>query len=273
MKPLEPGALGADVSVDRSHTLGGPHRAQLTRGACRWGCQVRGVQAARRAREVGAEKQVRALRAPRSPSPALGGVPCSPREGGSRAGDRGVWWPTPYPSPALTAVLRRPLAGMPPPRQAWGGGAGPGPRPGALFPGSSCAWELSGAGQRLSSPCERAQCYPCVAGGSAERERGVEGGGGDREAVAVSRPWAAGAVMLRDRPGPTRPSPPLPIGTMLGLCASVQPLTRTLGPTLGGLLYHSFGVPVFGHVQFVVNFLVLLVLWRQPMPPKMDKAW
>ncbi|XP_024604706.1 solute carrier family 22 member 18 isoform X1 [Neophocaena asiaeorientalis asiaeorientalis] len=62
-------------------------------------------------------------------------------------------------------------------------------------------------------------------------------------------------------------------GTMLGLCASLQPLTRTLGPTLGGLLYHSFGVPVFGHVQFAVNFLVLLVLWRQPVPPKMDKAW
>ncbi|XP_033717290.1 solute carrier family 22 member 18 isoform X3 [Tursiops truncatus] len=62
-------------------------------------------------------------------------------------------------------------------------------------------------------------------------------------------------------------------GTMLGLCASVQPLTRTLGPTLGGLLYHRFGVPVFGHVQLAVNFLVLLVLWRQPVPPKMDKAW
>nr|XP_030689039.1 solute carrier family 22 member 18 isoform X22 [Globicephala melas] len=62
-------------------------------------------------------------------------------------------------------------------------------------------------------------------------------------------------------------------GTMLGLCASVQPLTRTLGPTLGGLLYHRFGVPVFGHVQLAVNFLMLLVLWRQPVPPKMDKAW
>ncbi|TEA11792.1 hypothetical protein DBR06_SOUSAS6910296 [Sousa chinensis] len=62
-------------------------------------------------------------------------------------------------------------------------------------------------------------------------------------------------------------------GTMLGLCASVQPLTRTLGPTVGGLLYHRFGVPVFGHVQLAVNFLVLLVLWRQPVPPKMDKAW
>nr|XP_010996586.1 solute carrier family 22 member 18 isoform X2 [Camelus dromedarius] len=62
-------------------------------------------------------------------------------------------------------------------------------------------------------------------------------------------------------------------GTMLGLCASVQPLTRTLGPTLGGLLYHSFGVPIFGHVQFAVNFLVLLFLWRQPMPQKKDKVW
>ncbi|OWK17510.1 SLC22A18, partial [Cervus elaphus hippelaphus] len=61
-------------------------------------------------------------------------------------------------------------------------------------------------------------------------------------------------------------------GAMLGLCASVQPLTRTLGPTLGGLLYRSFGVPVFGHVQFAVNLVVLLVLWRQPVPWKMDKA-
>ncbi|XP_054426730.1 solute carrier family 22 member 18 [Pteronotus mesoamericanus] len=61
-------------------------------------------------------------------------------------------------------------------------------------------------------------------------------------------------------------------GTMLGLCAAVQPLTRTLGPTLGGLLYRRFGVPVFGHVQFAVNFLVLLVLWRQPVPQKTDKV-
>ncbi|ELR50030.1 Solute carrier family 22 member 18 [Bos mutus] len=61
-------------------------------------------------------------------------------------------------------------------------------------------------------------------------------------------------------------------GTMLGLCASVQPLTRTLGPTLGGLLYRGFGVPVFGHVQFAVNFIVFLVLWRQPVPRKMGKA-
>uniref|UniRef100_A0A2K6TH81 Solute carrier family 22 member 18 n=1 Tax=Saimiri boliviensis boliviensis TaxID=39432 RepID=A0A2K6TH81_SAIBB len=61
-------------------------------------------------------------------------------------------------------------------------------------------------------------------------------------------------------------------GTMLGLCASVQPLLRTLGPTLGGLLYRSFGVPIFGHVQIVVNTLVLLLLWRKPMPQRKDKV-
>lgn len=61
-------------------------------------------------------------------------------------------------------------------------------------------------------------------------------------------------------------------GTMLGLCASVQPLTRTLGPTMGGLLYRSFGVPVFGHVQFVTNVLVLLMLWKRPLPQKTDRV-
>ncbi|PNJ16364.1 SLC22A18 isoform 7 [Pongo abelii] len=61
-------------------------------------------------------------------------------------------------------------------------------------------------------------------------------------------------------------------GTMLGLCASVQPLLRTLGPTVGGLLYRSFGVPVFGHVQVAINTLVLLVLWRKPMPQRKDKV-
>ncbi|XP_060014215.1 solute carrier family 22 member 18 isoform X11 [Lagenorhynchus albirostris] len=80
---------------------------------------------------------------------------------------------------------------------------------------------------------------------------------------AGGRPGRLPHVLLR---GP-------PDGTMLGLCASVQPLARTLGPTLGGLLHHRFAVPVFGHVQLAVNFLVLLVLWRQPVPPKMDKAW
>lgn len=61
-------------------------------------------------------------------------------------------------------------------------------------------------------------------------------------------------------------------GTMLGLCASVHPLTRTVGPTLGGLLYRSYGVSILGHVQFMVNLLVLLVLWKKPLSQKGDKA-
>lgn len=61
-------------------------------------------------------------------------------------------------------------------------------------------------------------------------------------------------------------------GTMLGLSASVQPLVRTVGPTLGGLLYRSYGVSIFGHVQFMVNLLVLLVLWRKPLSQKKDKV-
>nr|CAC16401.2 tumor suppressing subtransferable candidate 5 [Mus musculus domesticus] len=61
-------------------------------------------------------------------------------------------------------------------------------------------------------------------------------------------------------------------GAMLGLSASVQPLTRTLGPTLGGLLYRSYGVPIFGHVQLMVNLLVLLVLWKKPLSQKGEKA-
>lgn len=60
-------------------------------------------------------------------------------------------------------------------------------------------------------------------------------------------------------------------GTMLGLSASVHPLTRTLGPTLGGLLYRSYGVSIFGHVQLMVNLLVLLALWKKPLSQKGDK--
>ncbi|XP_045153277.1 solute carrier family 22 member 18 [Echinops telfairi] len=61
-------------------------------------------------------------------------------------------------------------------------------------------------------------------------------------------------------------------GAMLGLCASVQPLTRTLGPTLGGLLYRRFGVAVFGHVQMAVNLLVFLTLWGQPVAHRRGKS-
>ncbi|XP_063083789.1 solute carrier family 22 member 18 isoform X2 [Cavia porcellus] len=61
-------------------------------------------------------------------------------------------------------------------------------------------------------------------------------------------------------------------GTMLGLSASVQSLIRTVGPTIGGFLYRSFGVPIFGYVQFAVNFLIFLFLWRKPVSHKKDKT-
>ncbi|XP_048216995.1 LOW QUALITY PROTEIN: solute carrier family 22 member 18 [Perognathus longimembris pacificus] len=70
----------------------------------------------------------------------------------------------------------------------------------------------------------------------------------------------------------TKSVPAADTGTMLGLSASVQPLTRTVGPTLGGLLYRRFGVPVFGHVQFAVNILMLLILWRTPVSQESRKA-
>lgn len=60
----------------------------------------------------------------------------------------------------------------------------------------------------------------------------------------------------------TKAVSPSDTGTMLGLCAAVHPLTRTLGPMLGGLLYRSLGVSVFGYLQFTVNLLVLLLLSR-----------
>lgn len=59
---------------------------------------------------------------------------------------------------------------------------------------------------------------------------------------------------------------------MLGLSASVQSLIRTVGPTIGGFLYRSFGVPIFGYVQFAVNFLIFLFLWRKPVSHKKDKT-
>lgn len=160
---------------------------------------------------MGAEKQVRALRAPRSPSPTLGGVPCSPREGGSQV--TGVCG-----GPAPTAVLRE--------------------APG--WDATSQAGLVRGGLAHNLGPCSQA---PPVLGNFLEQGRGsdphprgprappawlgglqggsgggVEGGGGDREAVAVSRPWAAGAVMLRDPPLPRRRNHAGP----LRLCAATD---------------------------------------------------
>lgn len=56
------------------------------------------------------------------------------------------------------------------------------------------------------------------------------------------------------------------LGAMLGICASVQPLTRTVGPTIGGVLYKQFGVSSFGYLQLMVNVGLFVYLWKSKIP-------
>lgn len=51
------------------------------------------------------------------------------------------------------------------------------------------------------------------------------------------------------------------LGTMLGLCASVLPLVRTIGPTIGGFLYETYGVASFGYIQFTVSATTFILLF------------
>ncbi|MBN3300881.1 S22AI protein, partial [Amia calva] len=60
----------------------------------------------------------------------------------------------------------------------------------------------------------------------------------------------------------TKSVPSSDTGTMLGLCASVQSLMRTVGPTIGGFLYQNYGVSSFGYIQLVVNTLLLVYLMK-----------
>ncbi|XP_030650343.1 solute carrier family 22 member 18 [Chanos chanos] len=60
----------------------------------------------------------------------------------------------------------------------------------------------------------------------------------------------------------TKSVPSSDTGTMLGLCASVQSLLRTVGPTIGGFLYENYGVASFGYIQFTVNAVVFTVLFQ-----------
>ncbi|XP_068427729.1 solute carrier family 22 member 18 isoform X3 [Clinocottus analis] len=54
----------------------------------------------------------------------------------------------------------------------------------------------------------------------------------------------------------TKSVPSSDTGTMMGLCASVQSLLRTVGPTVGGFLYVNYGISSIGLIQFVVNVAV-----------------
>ncbi|XP_010894233.1 solute carrier family 22 member 18 isoform X2 [Esox lucius] len=67
----------------------------------------------------------------------------------------------------------------------------------------------------------------------------------------------------------TKTVPSSDTGTMLGLCASVQSLLRTIGPTIGGILYQNYGVSSFGLMQFAVNTTVFVFMLRN-MPSSKD---
>lgn len=69
----------------------------------------------------------------------------------------------------------------------------------------------------------------------------------------------------------TKSVPASDTGAMLGLCSSVQSLTRTVGPTIGGYLYHNYGVPSFGCLQFGVNFILFLYLLKNKLNHREDK--
>ncbi|XP_051505731.1 solute carrier family 22 member 18 [Myxocyprinus asiaticus] len=67
----------------------------------------------------------------------------------------------------------------------------------------------------------------------------------------------------------TKSVSPSDTGTMLGLCASAQSLLRTVGPTIGGFLYETYGVPSFGYIKFATNaavFCFLLSTGGRPQP-------
>ncbi|ETE58998.1 Solute carrier family 22 member 18, partial [Ophiophagus hannah] len=62
------------------------------------------------------------------------------------------------------------------------------------------------------------------------------------------------------------------VGAMLGISASVTPLIRTFGPTMGGFLYRQFGVSSFGYLQLIVNVSLVFYLLKKKMPQKEEKT-
>ncbi|KAM9301996.1 solute carrier family 22 member 18 [Gastrophryne carolinensis] len=70
----------------------------------------------------------------------------------------------------------------------------------------------------------------------------------------------------------TKAVPPTETGAMLGICASIQPFTRTIGPTIGGYLYKHYGVPSFGLLNIIVSLLVLMYLVNNPRRQSLLKA-
>ncbi|XP_078539020.1 solute carrier family 67 member A1 isoform X2 [Lissotriton helveticus] len=69
----------------------------------------------------------------------------------------------------------------------------------------------------------------------------------------------------------TKSVPSSDTGAMLGICASIHPLTRTVAPTIGGVLFKSFGVSSFGCLHFTVNFILVFYLLRRKFHSKGQK--
>ncbi|KAM3855914.1 solute carrier family 22 member 18 [Vipera latastei] len=70
----------------------------------------------------------------------------------------------------------------------------------------------------------------------------------------------------------TKSVPVSDTGAMLGISASVTPLIRTFGPTIGGFLYRQFGVSSFGYLQLMVNASLFFYLLKKKIPQKEEKA-
>ncbi|XP_063145423.1 solute carrier family 22 member 18 [Candoia aspera] len=70
----------------------------------------------------------------------------------------------------------------------------------------------------------------------------------------------------------TKSVPASDTGAMLGISASVTPLIRTFGPTMGGFLYRRFGVSSFGYLQLIVNVSLFFYLLKKKIPQKEEKA-
>nr|XP_057933005.1 solute carrier family 22 member 18 [Doryrhamphus excisus] len=69
----------------------------------------------------------------------------------------------------------------------------------------------------------------------------------------------------------TKSVPSSDTGTMLGLCASVQSLLRTVGPTIGGFLYVGYGISSIGLLQFTVNAAVFVYQLQHRHENKRDE--
>ncbi|XP_075044480.1 LOW QUALITY PROTEIN: solute carrier family 67 member A1 [Mixophyes fleayi] len=69
----------------------------------------------------------------------------------------------------------------------------------------------------------------------------------------------------------TKAVPPSETGAILGICASVQPLTRTIGPTMAGYLYKHYGVPSFGLLNIIVSLLLLFYLVNNQTSQQVQK--